>query len=280
MKIDVDVARALLVDDAEHTSERPLEMRAHRFDEDAITRGGRLFPLGEVAVLNRHALRIVCQGAIITRTSLSRGAHEGDRTLLTRSTIEPFHQIRTRASISRGSREDSRQRRKALPLLTDIGAKPAEVWLSTRREGMNRYEPGAPGVVVYRAVPIQDVHGQTAFAYLTIVGVPRSQPSHMIRVFFDDPHVDARTKITHASFAASAFTYNSPAGHGAKGPLSPGVAPPTPGPYDLQIDVSDAVQRLGARSEVDVSFVLVDPSGAPLHASDFHYDDVSITRRA
>jgi hypothetical protein len=134
---------------------------------------------------------------------------------------------------------------------------------------MKRNELMQPGVVVYSQVPVRDVGGQHAYAYLHIVGKSRSKPSHVIRAFLNDASVHAATPPTTASFAGDFTTYNSP--HA-----------PEPEPYEMQIDISGALERLdasGRANEADVSLVLVGLDDAPLRAGDFHFDDMFITRR-
>jgi hypothetical protein len=134
---------------------------------------------------------------------------------------------------------------------------------------MKRVEPGPEGVVVYQQVPVVDVQGQKAYAYLLVVGVPRHLPSHDLLVFLNDHRVNVQTARTHPSFAGDFTVYNSPTPSGAK--LDP---------YEALIDVSAAMQQLGTVREVDVSLVAVDLSGTPLRAADLKFQDLSITRRA
>jgi hypothetical protein len=134
---------------------------------------------------------------------------------------------------------------------------------------MKRSDPGQQGVIVYSHVPVRDVGGQRAYAYLHITGSSRTKPSHVIRAFLNDGSVDAATPPTTASFAGDFATYNSP--HA-----------PEPDPYEMQIDVSEALERIdatGRAGEVDVSLVLVDLDDAPLRDGNFEFDDMFITRR-
>lgn len=155
---------------------------------------------------------------------------------------------------------------------------------------VTRTRSTAAGVVVYPAVPVYDVLGQTAYAYLHVVGVPRTLPSHVLRVFLNDDNVPNTAPPEHPSFAGEYLTYNSPP---PPGPMT--LAPPPAeeqGPYELSLDISPALERIdralgagpnarGRRTRtVDVTFVLLDLDGNPLTSSVGRFAAVSITRRA
>jgi len=156
-------------------------------------------------------------------------------------------------------------------------------WPPAKGAAMKRIEPGSPGVVVYSRVPVRKANRQHAYAYLHILGAPRTLPSHVIRAFLNDPTVHAASTLERPSFAGEFATYNSPPPHGtAFAAAVDKPLPDAPGAAEIQIDVSEALERLDSRGrakEVDVSLVLVGLDEAPLQADDFQFDNIFITRR-
>jgi hypothetical protein len=134
-------------------------------------------------------------------------------------------------------------------------------------------------VVVYRRVPIMDTTDQRGYAYLHIRGSPRDLPSYRIRVFVGAHTVTARGAREHPAFAGEATTYNSPPVPGVAAPAAAGGAlADEPGPYDVLVDISDALRRDEATDAADVTLLLTDLRDRPLEVSQFDFDDLTITR--
>jgi hypothetical protein len=144
---------------------------------------------------------------------------------------------------------------------------------------MERAESHQAGVLVYKGVPISEDGDQHAYAYLHITGVPRDQPSHTIRAYLGDVTASAETGSEHETFAGEATTYNSPAAPSPAAPASAGLTlPERHGSYDVMLDVSDALRRIGSATTTDVTLVLTDLGNHPLDTSNFAFSDVKITR--
>ena len=141
---------------------------------------------------------------------------------------------------------------------------------------MRRYKPGPPGVVIYQAVPIR-----SASALLHVSGIPRDQPSHTLRVFFNHAAQNDGTSVECDSYVTDFLTYNSAPATGSIKPAGVGMPLPTSqGDHEVVIDVSHAMGRIeAAATTVDITFALVDLGGHTLTASDFHFSAVSLSRR-
>lgn len=141
-----------------------------------------------------------------------------------------------------------------------------------------RGESGRADVLKFEDVPIRDVLGQSAGAYLHVIDVPRTLPSHRIRVLIGPG--DAGAERSHPGFAADFDVYNSPSPGGAAAPARrDGVPARAQEPYAILIDVSDALARVGAVDRVEVTLILQGPAG-PLAADKYQLHDLFITRRA
>jgi len=137
-----------------------------------------------------------------------------------------------------------------------------------------RQSHASPHLLVYRGIPIRTDDRQGARAYLHIVGMPRTQVSHDIRVFLGvvDSGAEPTKPIARHGF------YNSPTPQAtAEHPARPGALhAQAQEPATLLINLSTHADALSVRSTVDLSFCFDGPSG-PLDASEFIFTDIFIT---
>lgn len=143
---------------------------------------------------------------------------------------------------------------------------------------MKRIESKSTGVIIYEKAPVYRSADQNARYLLQISGMPRDQPSLIIRVFVNEAVVSHESSTDLPSFAAEYMTYNSPVPDGPVLAATPGSPLPIDqGESEILIDISNAIMKLTPFPyTVDVSLVIVDLENNPVDVSTFRFSTFAI----
>ena len=139
---------------------------------------------------------------------------------------------------------------------------------------MDRIDTGRPGVAEFRDVPLVGGAAHRAGAYLHLAGLSRDRGSALVRAFLLMPGsapVEVGTGPDDPRYLGEGAVYLSPTGD--RDPTGQGA-------YDLQVDVSRALEALAPPGPtVDLALTIRDAAGSPVDTSGFQIGRLEITRR-